>query len=98
MGAPLLRAFVIVVFRRDKDADSDVESLLRYTHSGFHPVRPGDVYHDGRYKVIRKLGHGGYSTVWLSEEIAYCYLNSFADWKYRSGGGTKSPRCESRIS
>jgi serine/threonine-protein kinase SRPK3 len=64
----------VVIFRRDTNLDSDVESLLRYTHSGFHPVRPGDVYRDGHYKVIRKLGHGGYSTVWLSEEIAYCYL------------------------
>ena len=31
---------------------------------GYHPVEIGDVY-NGKYKVIRKLGWGHFSTVWL---------------------------------
>jgi len=60
----------MVPFRRDDVADTIVETVRHYTDSGFHPVRPGEVYADGRYKIIRKLGYGSYSTVWLTEEIA----------------------------
>ena len=28
----------------------------------------GDVYKNGQYKVIRKLGWGHFSTVWLAED------------------------------
>ena len=28
----------------------------------------GDVYKNGRYKVIKKLGWGHFSTVWLVED------------------------------
>ena len=31
---------------------------------GYHPVKVGDLYHN-RYHVIRKLGWGHFSTVWL---------------------------------
>jgi serine/threonine-protein kinase SRPK3 len=57
-----------IPFQRDAFADIEFEDVLQYTHKGFHPVRPGDVYHDGRYRIIRKLGFGSYSTVWLAEE------------------------------
>ncbi|EKG15550.1 hypothetical protein MPH_07216, partial [Macrophomina phaseolina MS6] len=40
-----------------------------YRPGGFHPVNLGDVFHDGRYKVIRKLGDGSYSTVWLAADL-----------------------------
>lgn len=36
-----------------------------YAPGGLHPVHLGDKYDDGRYNVLRKLGHGKYSTVWL---------------------------------
>ncbi|KAF1920903.1 serine kinase [Ampelomyces quisqualis] len=42
------------------------ESLDRYTAGGYHPVRIGDLFKDGAYKVINKLGYGQYSTVWLA--------------------------------
>ena len=40
---------------------------------GYHPVKIGDTFHN-RYQVLRKLGWGHFSTVWLcwdvrSEEI-----------------------------
>lgn len=42
------------------------EPLERYVLGGFHPVTLGDTFCDGRYIVRHKLGHGGYSTVWLA--------------------------------
>ena len=38
-----------------------------YLSRGFHPVRLGDIY--GHYKIVRKLGAGSYSTVWLAEDV-----------------------------
>jgi hypothetical protein len=46
----------------------DIEEALNYSEYGFHPVRPGDVYYDGKYKVWRKLGYGSSSTTWLAEQ------------------------------
>ncbi|KAJ8127478.1 hypothetical protein O1611_g6159 [Lasiodiplodia mahajangana] len=42
------------------------ESLARYCPGGYHPVKIGDVFANGRYTVLCKLGYGGYSTVWLA--------------------------------
>lgn len=44
------------------------ESLGRYCPGGYHPVRIGDIFNDGKYKVLRKLGYGVYSTVWLAHD------------------------------
>lgn len=44
-----------------------VERLENYRPGGFHPVQIGDVW-DGRYQVMAKLGHGGWSTVWLARD------------------------------
>jgi len=45
-----------------------VEDLERYEPGGFHPVHLGDFYHGGQYKIIHKLGFGGFSTVWLARD------------------------------
>ncbi|KAH9874832.1 hypothetical protein J1614_004319 [Plenodomus biglobosus] len=37
-----------------------------YSPGRFHPVNLGDTFHHGKYRVIRKLGNGSYSTVWLA--------------------------------
>lgn len=43
------------------------EPLKHYVRGGYHPISLGDVFQH-RYKVIRKLGWGGYSTVWLAHD------------------------------
>lgn len=35
---------------------------------GYYPVQIGDLFH-GRYHVVRKLGWGHFSTVWLCWDI-----------------------------
>ncbi|KAJ5142556.1 uncharacterized protein N7515_001343 [Penicillium bovifimosum] len=42
-----------------------------YRPGGYHPVVLGDVF-NGQYKVIRKLGQGSYSTVWLACDMKSC--------------------------
>ncbi|TGJ78567.1 hypothetical protein E0Z10_g10195 [Xylaria hypoxylon] len=39
-----------------------------YEPGGFHPVYIGDVY-NSRYKILNKIGYGGYSTVWVIEDL-----------------------------
>ena len=51
----------------EEDFNTIEEGLSVYASGGFHPVCPGEVYHD-RYQIIRKLGFGKTSTVWLAED------------------------------
>ncbi|KAF7322179.1 Protein kinase [Mycena kentingensis (nom. inval.)] len=41
------------------------ENPLSYELGGLHPVHLGDMFANGRYTIVRKLGHGGSSTIWL---------------------------------
>lgn len=43
------------------------ESLGKYQPGGYHPIMIGDVLHD-RYRVVDKLGFGGYATIWLAQD------------------------------
>jgi serine/threonine-protein kinase SRPK3 len=46
-----------------------VENLEDYQAGGYHPIHLGDrLGNKGRYHVIHKLGHGGFSTVWLCRD------------------------------
>ncbi|KAF2023257.1 kinase-like protein [Setomelanomma holmii] len=49
--------------------DIDAEPLHRYHRGGYHPVHLGDCLNNGRYKILHKLGWGGYSTVWAARDI-----------------------------
>uniref|UniRef100_A0A8C9SLR5 non-specific serine/threonine protein kinase n=1 Tax=Scleropages formosus TaxID=113540 RepID=A0A8C9SLR5_SCLFO len=48
--------------------DEEQEDPNDYCKGGYHHVRIGDLY-NGRYHVIRKLGWGHFSTVWLAWDI-----------------------------
>ena len=51
---------------RFDDTGAACEWCELYRPGGYHPVHLGDSLRDGQYKVIRKLGDGGFSTVWLA--------------------------------
>ncbi|KAJ5934433.1 hypothetical protein N7466_003980 [Penicillium verhagenii] len=46
-----------------------VEDLDRYRPGGYHPLKIGDDLDDGRYRLVDKLGYGGYSTIWLVRDL-----------------------------
>lgn len=46
----------------------DEEDWEDYCKGGYHPVHIGDSFSDGRYLVVRKLGWGHFSTVWLAKD------------------------------
>ena len=48
------------------DYTSEDEGTEDYRRGGYHAVRIGDIFKNGRYVVQSKLGWGHFSTVWLS--------------------------------
>ncbi len=50
------------------DATADEEDSEDYCKGGYHPVHVGETYKDGKYTIVRKLGWGHFSTVWLSKD------------------------------
>ena len=68
----------------------DVERLERYQPGGYHPIHIGDELNN-RYRVVHKLGHGAYSTIWLSRDEQHgAYV------AIKVGTGDASP-CEADI-
>lgn len=54
------------------------EWVEAYRPTGYHPVHFGDLLHDGQYKIIRKLGYGAFSTVWLARDTRYLSVFIFS--------------------
>ncbi|CAL8071803.1 unnamed protein product [Orchesella dallaii] len=48
--------------------DDEQEDPRDYCKGGYHPVKIGDLFHN-RYHVVRKLGWGHFSTVWLCWDL-----------------------------
>ena len=46
----------------------EAEPLHRYRRGGYYPAALGEYLKSGRYKVLYKLGWGGYSTVWAARD------------------------------
>lgn len=71
MTLPKVRSSVCFAVEDDENYPMDndeQEDPADYVKGGYHPVRIGDVY-NGRYHVIRKLGWGHFSTVWLCWDL-----------------------------
>ncbi|PNY23764.1 Uncharacterized protein TCAP_06303 [Tolypocladium capitatum] len=51
-----------------RGVDDELEKLHGFRPGGYHPIHLQDELHDGQYRVIHKLGHGGYATVWLCRD------------------------------
>lgn len=51
----------------DELTDSESEGDCDYKTGGYHPARVGEIYHN-RYTILKKLGWGHFSTVWLAED------------------------------
>ncbi|KAL9578020.1 MAG: hypothetical protein Q9212_005993 [Teloschistes hypoglaucus] len=49
-----------------------VEDREWYCEKGYHPVNLQDEFKDSRYRVIHKLGHGTFATVWLARDKVEC--------------------------
>ncbi len=52
------------------ETTADEEDSEDYCKGGYHPVHVGETYNNGKYVVVRKLGWGHFSTVWLSRDTA----------------------------
>lgn len=50
------------------ETTADEEDSEDYCKGGYHPVSVGEQFKDGKYTVVRKLGWGHFSTVWLSKD------------------------------
>jgi hypothetical protein len=49
----------------------DAELMNCYGPEKFAPVHIGDEFHDGKYRILDKLGVGSYATVWLAKNTEY---------------------------
>ncbi|KAK4144855.1 kinase-like domain-containing protein [Dichotomopilus funicola] len=65
------------------------ERMTRYRPPGFHPVKLGDTFKFGRYKVYHKLGYGGFSTVWLAIGQS---LKRWVSLKIATASSSESPQ------
>jgi len=52
----------------EEEFSEEEEDPEDYCKGGYHPVNIGDKFSEGRYTVLRKLGWGHFSTVWLARD------------------------------
>lgn len=48
--------------------EEEQEDVTQYRRGGYHPIHLGDILHE-RYRVVRKIGWGHFSTVWLCRDL-----------------------------
>lgn len=64
--------------------------MLHSAAGGYHPVKLGEKFKQGRYVVLKKLGWGHFSTVWL---VLDTHTHTFAALKVSAWCG----RCAAAI-
>ncbi|KAI0120071.1 protein kinase [Nemania sp. FL0031] len=71
-----------------------VERLDKYKPGGYYPIMINDVLHN-RYRIVDKLGFGGYSTIWLARDDR---LNHYVAIKVNiSNPSLPNPQRESNV-
>ena len=73
-----------------------LEKIYDYELGGHHPVHLGDVLH-ARYRVIHKLGSGGYANVWLCKDISRSPASQFVAAKIITAEGSTEDCPELRV-
>ncbi|KAI0382513.1 kinase-like domain-containing protein [Hypomontagnella monticulosa] len=71
-----------------EDSPFGLEKIYDYEQGGHHPVHLGDALHS-RYKVIHKLGSGGYANVWLCRDTSSATFTYVALKIIMAEGSTK---------
>ncbi|CAI2361764.1 unnamed protein product [Moneuplotes crassus] len=56
------------IYNSSVSSGSDNESLPDYKEGGYHPVHIGETFNK-RYRVLKKLGFGAFSTVWFCHDM-----------------------------
>ena len=54
---------------------SVAEPLALYRKGGYHPVHLGDIFQEGRYFIVHKLGWALDGTIWLARDRKYGLQN-----------------------
>ena len=67
---PLIQQLNSPMIKEDENQEDtvieDEEETADYCKGGYHPVSLGDLFSENRYLIVRKLGWGHFSTVWLA--------------------------------
>lgn len=58
----------LTALERAKPPAINIEEPDDYKTGGFHPISLGDTFGPNNYTILRKLGYGQYSTVWLARD------------------------------
>ena len=70
--------------------------IISVCPGGYHPVKIGDLFHN-RYHVVRKLGWGHFSTVWLCWDLVSVILSDIINrYTYRSHRSFSFPSCRAK--
>jgi serine/threonine protein kinase len=75
----------------------NLEKIGDYDQGGHHPVHLGDLIQDGRYRVIHKLGSGGFANVWLCRDTESLESTKYVALKILMGDASTDDCREPKI-